>query len=287
MSESAPAELRTIAAFLREPLLHFALLGLALFVLFMLASDDPVGSESVVVSAAQQRQLAAAFGRAWQRPPSAQEFKGLIDDWIREEVANREALALGFDNADPIIRRRLRQKYESFSDQLANSLEPTDKELVDWYAEHREDYREDARFSFRHQFYSTDRRENAPADAQRALNEIRTGAQDGSDPGDPLALPQHFEAASERQLASRFGQSFADALADLSTQSWAGPVASAYGYHLVLISSTQPASYPLLETVREAVLRDWSNAKSREARETLYERLLARYTVTVEALPDS
>ena len=149
--------------FLKDPLLHFSALGAALFALFLLTNERAPDDDTVVISQARQAQLAAAFGRVWRRPPSDEELKGLIDEWLREELANREAVAMGLARDDLIIRRRLRQKYEAFMDQVASAVEPTETELRVWYDDHADDYRTSMRVTFTQVFFSTDRRDTPAA----------------------------------------------------------------------------------------------------------------------------
>ncbi|WP_152025168.1 peptidyl-prolyl cis-trans isomerase [Congregibacter litoralis] len=267
----------------RDPLLHFVLLGLLLFFAYLSLNDQDSSNEDIVVSVAQQEQLIAAYTRVWRRPPKALELKGLLDDYIREEIANREALALGFAANDPVVRRRLRQKYESFMDQFAASVEPSEDELQQWYETRMTDYSEDARYSLRHRFFSSDRREDARGDAASALAGLAP-ADPEADPalGDALAMPQRYEDTRETELASRFGQGFTDSLSALPEGRWSGPVPSAYGYHLVFIESVRARAQPPLGAVRAAVLRDWRAEHVEKAREELYASLLDRYTVKIQ-----
>lgn len=270
---------------LRDPLLHFALLGAALFAVFTLTGDETLRDDRIVVSAAQQEQLAAAFQRTWRRPPSAADRESLIEEWVREEMAFREAGAMGLAEGDPVVRRRLRQKYEAFMQQLALPAEPDDEELEEWRRDNLERYRQDARYTLSQRFFSADRREDAAADATQALTALATDdIAAGSDIGDALALPQQFRNTRATELANRLGEDFASALPELPLRRWTGPVPSAYGYHLVFIEAAPPAVDPPLAAVRENVLRDWRDARLREARERLYDGLHQRYSVELEPL---
>lgn len=271
-----------------DPLLHFVALGLAFFAGFLLLNDDSPQAEEIIVSNAQQEQLVAAFSRVWRRPPDSQELKGLIDDWVREEIANREALAMGLGENDPIIRRRLRMKYESFMDQIAASVEPTAQDLQDWYQSHIDEYREDARYSLSQRFFSSDRRDDARADARKTLATLADAGED-IDPGigDALAMPQTFRDDRESELRNRFGEEFAKTLASQPTRRWVGPIPSAYGYHLLYISDHTPARTPALAEVEATVIRDWRDTQLREARDAVYAQLLDRYRVEFEPLPQT
>ncbi|WP_439107122.1 peptidyl-prolyl cis-trans isomerase [Congregibacter sp.] len=272
----------------KDPLLHFAVIGVAFFLGYFFLNGTESSTESIVVSTAQQEQLVASYSRVWRRPPNAEELKGLLDDWVREEIANREAMNLGLATNDLVVRRRLRQKYESFMDQIAASVEPTESELEAWYAEHADGYREDARYSLRQRFFSSDRRDDANADAAAALAQLDVNSPElTAELGDALAMPQHFENNRETELTNRFGQAFTERLPDLPIAQWSGPVPSAYGFHLVFIESADSQRQPPLEDVRDAVLRDWRAEQIDTARDALYAGLLKRYKVEIQTVPES
>ena len=141
---------------LREPLLHFLVIGALLFGVFQLAdADDEPAPGEIVVSAGQIANLEAIFSRTWQRPPSAEELDGLVEDYIRDEVLYREAVAMGLDRDDAVIRRRMRQKMEFVADVMAD-VEPTDAELKTFVAEHSERFRREPHFSFSHVYFKPD-----------------------------------------------------------------------------------------------------------------------------------
>lgn len=271
---------------LRDPVFHFAAIGLTFFLGFILLNDKESGGSTITVSTAQQEQLVAAFTRVWRRPPSDEEMKGLLDDWIREEIANREAVTMGLAANDLVVRRRLRQKFESFMDQIAASVEPDDATLQAWYDAHPADYQEDARYTLQQRFFSSDRRGDARADALAAL-----GSLDPSNPeldaalGDALAIPQRFDNNRVTELGNRFGEAFAERLAALPLGAWVGPVPSAYGFHLVYIESAVQQAQPSLDSVRAEVVRDWRAQHIASARDALYTDLLARYGVDIQTSP--
>ncbi len=271
---------------LREPLVHFLLLGAGLFLLFNIVGDsDDTSTERIVVSSGRVAQLTEIFTRTWQRPPTEQELEGLIEDHIREEVYYREAMAMGLDRDDTIVRRRMRQKLEFVTDDLVAAIPPTDEQLETYFSEHPDDFRVPSRVSFQQIYFSTDRRgEQATSDAKALL--VRLGASNsGVDPaghGDSLMLPSDFDNIFEGDVVRHFGTEFAKALADVPVGHWSGPVASAYGLHLVLIRERQPGVLPALEKVRDRVEREWEAARRKEATEAFYQGLRGRYEVSVE-----
>lgn len=271
---------------LKDPLTHFTIIGLSLFALFVFLDRGSTAESDIVVSLAQQRQIEAAFTRIWRRPPNSAEAKGLIDDWVREELASREAVALGLDDKDLVIRRRLRQKYESLMEQIDSADEPSDETLRDWYAARADNYRREAKYTLQQQFFSTDRRTDPSADAAAALP--RLAGEPAATPvevGDPVALPRTLGNTSKRQLADRLGPAFSEAVAQQPLGRWSGPVPSAYGYHLVFVESAEAEQDPAWRTIRDVVMRDWRAEQLRTARETRYSELLKRYKVVIESDP--
>ncbi len=272
---------------LREPLVHFLLLGAALFLVdawLRPLAPSAQGGE-IVVSEARIRSLAQNFRRTWQRPPTRAELDGLIQDFVREEVLYREALALGLDRDDTIVRRRLRQKMEFVSDEAAALVKPTDEELAAYLAAHAEAFRVEPRATFTQVFLDPRRRaKTLEADAKRLLAELNGG--DSAAPAKRsdglLLLEPRYENASQSELAKLFGAEFAAALFEQKTGSWVGPIPSGYGVHLVRVERMTPGGVAALEDVRPLVEREWANAKRKELSEAFYARLREKHKVTVK-----
>jgi len=271
---------------LREPLVHFLLLGAALFLVFNIVGDSEESrTDTLVVSAGQVAQLSEGFKRTWQRPPTEEELNGLIEDHIREEVYYREAMAMGLDRDDMIVRRRMRQKLEFVTDDLVAAIAPTDEQLETYFNEHPDEFRVSSRVSFRQIYFNTDRRgEQAVRDAESLLTRLNTVGStiDPTDAGDTLMLPGSFDNLFENDVARHFGTEFATALADVPVGRWTGPVESAYGLHLVMIDERRPGALPAFEKVRDRVQREWEAARRKKATEAFYESLRDRYEVSVE-----
>jgi hypothetical protein len=271
---------------LKEPLVHFLVLGAALFVVFGLwgknTGDAP---RKIVITRAQIDSLATGFERTWQRPPTGVELEGLIQDRVREEVYCREATALGLDKDDTIIRRRLRQKMEFVSEDVATEREPTDDDLRAYLKAHPDTFRLEPRFTFSQVYLNPERRHGSMAkDATRLLAQLNAaGAKaDISQAGDPILLERRFNAAPAGEIARQFGEPFAARLGGLTLGRWQGPIESGFGVHLVLVTARTEAGVPVFEEVRDAVRREWTNAHRLEANEAFYRSLLARYAVTIE-----
>jgi len=277
---------------LKEPLLHFCVLGALLFVLYgVMQKPDERSPDAIVVTQGQIAHLASGFAKTWQRPPTPEEMAGLVREWVREEVYYREAMALGLERDDTVVRRRLRQKMEFISEDTAAQQEPTEADLAEYLGAHPESFRTEARYSFRQVYLSPERRGESLADAvaqlREQLQELGADA-DLSQLGDPLLLEPEYLLLPGNDVANLFGETFAERLAELSPGQWQGPVESGYGVHLVWVSERIEASLPVLADVRDAVLREWRNARRLEANERFYAQLLERYTVTIEdPEPDS
>jgi len=262
---------------LREPLIHFLILGAALFVVFGLTSEtDPAVERRIVVTASQVDQLASRFSRTWLRDPTPRELEGLVTDYIRNEIFYRESLAMGLAQDDPYVRSRLTLKLEVLLDDLSTAAEPAEEELARFL--------EPARLSFRQVYVNPDRHAEAAAEAVRLLEALRAGADPGA-LGDVSLLAGEFEDAGRDRIERDFGNDFAEALAGLEPGRWTGPVASPFGLHLVLLTDYRPARRPPLAEVREAVLAEWRDQRRRESREQAYERLRERYEIILE--PDA
>jgi parvulin-like peptidyl-prolyl cis-trans isomerase-like protein len=269
---------------LREPLLHFLVLGAALFGVNALLSARAPGRASIVVTRGRIESMAAAFALTWQRPPTARELDGLIRDYVREEAAVREAVALGLDQDDVVIRRRLRQKLEFVSEDAAAQAEPTDAELRAWLAAHPGDFGLDPTSTFSQVFLDPSRHSDLATDAARLLVHLRrSGASpDITTLGDPFLLGHWFDKLPAREVKSQFGEKFAASMDSLAPGQWQGPIESGYGAHLVFVHARSAGHVPPLAEVRDPVRRAWANAQRDSAVERLYRRLLRNYVVTVE-----
>jgi parvulin-like peptidyl-prolyl isomerase len=272
----------------REPLVHFLLLGAALFLLdaWLRPAAAPAAASEIVVSEARIRNLAQNFRRTWQRPPTRQELDGLVEAHVREEVLYREALALGLDRDDAIIRRRLQQKMEFIAEEAAALAQPTDRELEQYLTAHADSFRVEPRITFSQVFLDPRRRAaTLDADTKRLLGQLNAakGATDPTREGDRLMLLEpRYEKASASEVARLFGADFAEALVRQPVGKWTGPVASGYGVHLVNVESLTPGGTPALDEVRPLVAREWSNARRQETARAFYERLRAKYTISVQ-----
>lgn len=274
---------------LKEPLLHFLLLGAALFIGYRFAKHDGngAGSGDIVVTKGEVENLAAGFTKTWRRSPTPAELSGLIRDYVREEIYCREARALGLDRDDPVIRRRLQQKMEFVFENNAAPAEPDDTELNAYLRAHADRFRVEQTFTF-HQVYldPTKHGDNLAHDAAELLARLQLAGEqaDLTGLGDAATLEHAYAALPARDVARLFGSPFEASLRDLPLGRWQGPVRSEHGVHLVLVTERTGGRVPELAEVRDAVRNDWMNAQRLDANEKSYEALRARYKVTVEGL---
>jgi hypothetical protein len=277
-----------------EPLTHFTVIGALLFVVLAGRAGDDADRE-ILVTRGQIESLSQIWQRTWQRPPTQAELEGIIRDHVREEILYREARAMGLDENDSVIRRRLRQKLEFLAEDFAALAEPADADLQAYLDAHVERYALSPRLSFQHVFVSEEKRgADAEEEALELLGVLRDQEPDAAelgnplgDPlgdqlGDPLPLPRVLDDVALEEVRRIFGDQFADAVQDLPAGSWQGPVRSAFGQHLVFVSRHEPGRRPELAEVRETVRRDWLAEQQRKAREAFYDNLRERYEVTIE-----
>jgi hypothetical protein len=268
---------------LKEPLFQFLVLGAALFGLFHFVGKTKTDApEKIVVSSARINNLADGFARTWRRPPGKEELQGLVDDYIRDEVFYREGRAAGLDRDDVIIRRRVRQKMEFFAED-ASVPEPSEAELAAYLAANPERFKTEDRLTFHQVFLSATRRGAAiDRDSQQVSNALADTAVDTTAIGDSFLLGEEFQTVSLSELAGIFGDVFAKRMSVIEQGRWQGPVPSSFGQHFVYISERIPGSLPALDAVRDAVRREWSNARRLEAEQKLYGSLRERYEIVVE-----
>ena len=272
---------------IKEPLLHFLLLGLALFFLFYQVADPNLDSpERIVVTQADVERLKGQWQRQWRRPPTQRELDGMVESYIRETILYREALALGLDQDDVIVRRRLGQKLEFMFKDLAEQIDPTETELPEFLNPPNGRYIQPGRYSFTHVYFSRDQRgADAENDARSLLHKLQTepDAVDLIEASDRFLYQYQFDNQSPDQVSRIFGRVFVDNLAGLETGKWQGPVESGYGLHLVFIDERTETVHPDLSDVRDKVRWDFLAERQREMDAAFYTELRKKYQVKIES----
>lgn len=272
---------------LREPLFHFLIIGGMLFVLFnLLKTPTGTQSEQLVITTGQTEYLKANFKRTWQRSPTEQELQGLTESYVRNEIFYREALAMGLDRDDSVIRRRLKQKFEILSDDLAGVAIPTTEDLDRFIKRYPERFINEAQVAFRHVFVSSDQRGYGAIDESIRLLAALSTSGSTIDPetlGDNLMLPKSFDLSHLSTITRLFGEPFSRAITDIKPGQWAGPIESGYGLHLVLIEQHVKSQLPELADIRKIVEREWFATHKKELRESIYTKLRKKYTIVFES----
>jgi len=276
-----------MSKWLKEPLLHFILLGGLVFYVYGQLAGKGAAADEIFISAGQQENLINTFSRTWQRPPTPEEFNGLLIDLVRQEIAYREGQNMGLDKNDIIIRRRMRQKLELLAEDIASLSPPTDQDLQTYLDENPEEYMIEPRFSLVQIYFSEDRRGRAAEqDARQTLTQLQNSEQeiDFDQFGDPLPLPAEMDDLRMGEIARMFGTVFTDELSELVPGRWDGPIMSGFGLHLVFVKDRVEGRLAKLEDVRDAVQRDWFATRRRDSVDGLYERLAENYTIEFESL---
>lgn len=266
----------------REPLLHFVLIGAALFLAFGLTQEPDASSQKrIVVDSSTLEQLAAQFERTWMRPPTASELDGLIESHVRDEVYYREAVAMGLDRNDPVVRQRMRLKLEFILEDLTAEVAPSDQVLAEFMREHDDRFRLEPRVSFQQLYLNPGNRRDLDGDAKRILARLKHGASPKSF-GDPTLLQQQFSLATRSEIARAFGDSFAEQVVQLVPGDWAGPLYSGLGGHLIKVTDRVAARLPKLNEVRALVEREYLAQRRQQLKDLAYQRLREGYQVVIE-----
>lgn len=267
----------------REPLLHFVLAGVAIFVVYGAFGRHDDASRRIVVDTAQADRLATLFATQWQRPPTPAELWGLIDQYVDEEVLYREARALHLDDGDTIVRRRLAQKMQFMIEDTAPTPVPTEADLRAYFDAHVADFKTAPYLSFTHVYFSADRRRDAAADA-RQLRSTIGDVDRAADRGDPFMLRYDYADVSRDDVARLFGEEFADAIFRLPSGAWQGPIHSSFGFHLVRVAGRTNPPPPEFAAVVDKVRAAWlEDARRRTNAETLA-KIKSRYEIVLTPL---
>ncbi len=266
----------TFKKLLKEPLLHFLIAGALLFVVFSFVNDDE-GEKTIVINEYDLAEITSKWELTWNRPPTLEELKASLDDYIKEEIYYREALLLNLDHNDAIIRRRMAQKMKFLAEGIATMQEPSEEDLLEYLKDNQANYRTSAVYSFEHRFYSPDNRDDPQNDAQNALakGDFRTS--------DKLSLALQIEEQSLDQIRRNFGTTFAVNLSKLEVSNdWQGPIESGFGYHLVKVTSKEASREQTLEEVREQLITSYKYDMREALNQQVLSALLDEYEVIID-----
>ena len=284
---------------LREPLLHFIVAGVVLFTAFNLLEDDSAAMDSDTVVVDRRALLTflqyranafdpETFGAALDAMTDA-ELEEVIDAYVEEEILYRESRELGLEQSDNIIRQRMVQKMTFLLGDLTTQEPSTDREALEaWFAANIDSYAVQPWVTFTHVFFDASRHgsDEALELAEASLRELNeTGAlfNDAPQHGDGFPFLRNYVERTLEYVAGHFGYEFVAALSELtpSASLWQGPIPSAYGQHLVLLTESRQRELPDLDDVLADVERDLAEQRSLEAMEAMMRQIRERYEVRI------
>ncbi len=268
------------------------LIGAALFVAQRTLhppADAASPLNTIVLTQDDLRQMSVSWLAQGRPPLTPDEWRSLIEAKVREEVLYREALALGLEKDDTIVKRRMVQKMEFLAEDVAAAREPTDAELQAWFDEDPARFAMPPRITFRHLYFGIDRHgAQAKSAADAALTRIRPLSEDAAvalNVADAFMFEDVYRDRTPDHIAKDFGPPFARVLFELPVGVWSGPVESGYGWHLIFVESLEPQRIPAYEEVAGDVRTQWIGEQSELAKRTAYERMRSRYVVVLPSVP--
>jgi len=280
-----------VKRFFGEPLVQFLLIGGCIYGAFALfgAPEENAGENRVHVDAARLESMISQWESRWKRPPTRQEIEGLIESYVKEEILYRQAVTMGLNEDDPITRRRMAQKLEFLTSDLASAAQPAEGELEQYFADNEATYRAPDQVTFSQVYFNPDDRKNTTIeDAKAELEKLR--AAEKPDPatleaGDRSMVKSHFASADQTDITRQMGGGFAESVMELEPGQWHGPVLSGYGVHLVYVFEAEKGAVPELTAVNDKVLQDWHDEKREQFNAEFVESLKSRFEILIDELP--
>jgi peptidyl-prolyl cis-trans isomerase C len=273
---------------LREPLVHFMFIGAVIYALYGLFAEPAVEEtdKTIVVTAGELEWMQTSWQKRWNRPPTAQEFDGLIQQFIKETVLYREALTMGLNKHDMVIRRRLAQKLEFLAKDLVALTPPTEDELLAYFDEHQASYQAPTLYTFTQVYFDPDKRGDATLDDAEKVKVTLIAQGDAIDDpgalGDGLMLQNYYPEKDRAEIQKLLGSGFTETLITLSPGQWHGPVLSGFGVHLVYVNSIDEPPPPVFAEVRERMMDDWKLERGEELNDQFYTSLREQYSIVIE-----
>jgi parvulin-like peptidyl-prolyl isomerase len=267
---------------LQETLLHAAVFSPLALGCYWLFADHGASPEHIVIGGAEVQSIRSHFREIWSRYPTDAELGRLVESVARDEILARESKTLGVSRDGPDVAERIQQKYQALADARLALRTPTDEELADWLQMHAADYAAPATVTYSQiLLVAAGTAGDAERKARRAQIRLNYGARPAR-VGVKSPLPAKAWRVSIDEVANEYGASFAETLARLPQGVWQGPVMSRYGAHLVRVESLMPGAVPPLDDVRNAVTRDYDEARRQRALEVTLEAARQKYEVIVE-----
>lgn len=267
---------------LNEPVIIFIFIGLILYFLHgWIVHSEEADDKRIFISNDQTIQLIAQFERTWMRSPTESEVQNLIQNYIRDEVYYREAVRMGLDQNDQVIRQRIRQKLEMLMDNMASATVPSDQMLFNYMDENKDRFWLEHRLSFRQVWINPDGHQDLEADAQLILSQLKKGASP-QDVGDATLIGYEFDLLTESEITRQFGADFTSQIVEVVPGEWTGPIYSGLGVHLVKVTKRVEGRMPELSEIRKTVEREWTVERTKQLKEAAYQKLLEHYEVVYE-----
>jgi len=274
-----------------EPLVQFLIIGACIYGAFALfgTPEEDFRDTRVHVDSARINAFISEWESRWNRPPTRDEINGLIESYIKEDVLYRQAVAMGLNEDDPITRRRMAQKLEFLTSDLAMMVQPAEGELEKYFNENSEQYRAPDRMTFSQVFFDPDTRGNQTLeDAEKALATLKaagTPTEESMQVGDGFMLQRDFVSVTRMEAARQMGSGFVDAVMQLEPGAWHGPVLSGYGVHLVYLYSLEKSPPAVFEDVKALVLENWQMETREQFNADFLENLKTRYEIVIDEIP--
>ena len=268
---------------LKEPFFHFILIGIALFILYGIVNKQSSSKNTILINDFDVSSIIASWEMQWKRPPTEKELQNLIAQNIKQEIFYQEALNMNLDHNDEIIKRRLSQKMQFLSNDIAAMIEPTDEKLKTYYQEYADKYLSPTSYSLYQITFSPDKRVNNYNDALETLKQFPEATfEEMKDWGDSLPFDYYFENVNANELGLQLGSKFPAALESQELNKWVGPIPSGFGYHLVYITEKIEPQLPDINTIKDAVLRDYEYDNQKEVNELIYKELKKKYDIEID-----
>ncbi len=268
---------------LKEPFLHFILIGAAMFLLYGLVNERTDSKNTIIINDFDVSSLISKWEMQWKRPPTEQELQKLINLNIKQEVFYQEALQMNLDHNDEIIKRRLAQKMQFLSNDIAAMIEPTDEILEEYFQKNKEKYLTPYSFSLYQITFSPDQRDDNFKDAEEILKQFPNASFEEMDgKGDGLPFSYYFTDINADELGLQLGSKFPEALQNAATGKWTGPIPSGFGYHLVFITNKTEPKSPSFESIKKAITRDFEYDNQKEIDEAIYQGLKKKYEIEID-----
>lgn len=268
---------------LKEPFFQFISIGIGLFILYGLVNKQTNTKNTILINDFDVSNIIATWEMQWKRPPTEKELQSLIEQNIKQEIFYQEALSMNLDHNDEIIKRRLAQKMEFLSNDIASINEPTDAELKSYYDEHADKYLTPYKYSLYQITFSPDKREDNKMDALETLKQFPNASFDEmKNRGDPLPFPYFFDNTDSNELVLQLGSKFTESIKHKELNKWIGPFPSGFGHHLVYITKKTKPFLPKMEIIKNDLIRDFEYDNQNKVNEAIYKEFKKKYNIKLD-----